>query len=459
MEKYYLWFRKYWLPFLLVSYILFILYSTVLPFYFVLDWKIFSYRFSRIDWIPFWGRIREVSRADVLANIIFFVPLGILLGLQKILTNYRNYNAREWFIIFGVGFSISASVEFLQLFTLDRHTSSTDILANSCGTLLGAGSILLVYLRFHLQIKNILIRLFYGKPELSIAAVLLIFIALSYSVPFTFQLNIASVLENFRQLQSFRMNSAVFLHSSFNSILMYGSMIYFLLNGLYRYFPEAISGFRKILILLGGFSVPVILELYQLLIPVRHHSASDILATCSGLMIGMIFFFLQNAWQVSLEKSVTGKESDYFRYYLHYFEFLLPVYLVYCLIYFNSQLSAVFSTSFQNLWTTPKSISELPNIRLWRLQLLMHFNKEVFTFLPAGFILSFVQSEWKNRSWRILVISIFGALIVYFFYQRSVADGYFALSLLALSFGLWSGQACWKIFKFMMGKSQAENEN
>jgi hypothetical protein len=89
----------------------------------------------------------------------------------------------------------------------------------------------------------------------------------------------------------------------------------------------------------------------------------------------------------------------------------------------------------------------------------MHFNKEVFTFLPAGFILSFIQSEWKSKSWRILVNSIFGALIAYFIYQRSAAGGYFALSLFALASGLWSGQACWKIFKFMMDKSQTTNEN
>ncbi|OGB68237.1 MAG: hypothetical protein A2Y94_15995 [Caldithrix sp. RBG_13_44_9] len=458
MEKYYLWFRKYWLYFLLLSYILFILYSTVLPFNFVLDWKIFSYRFSRIDWIPFWGRHREVARADVVANVIFFIPLGILLGLQKILSNYRNYTAREWFFISGAGFSISSTVEFLQLFTMDRHTSFTDILTNSLGTLLGSGMILVIYLKFHQQIKAILITLFYEKPEMSISAVLLIFIGLSYSVPFTYQLNIASILDNIRQFGSLRFNATLFFLSFLSSVLMYGTMVYFLLNGMYRYFQQDLSRIQKLLILLFCFFVPVLLELYQLLIPVRHHSLSDILAAGGGLLAGIAFFFLQKVW---LAGSIppAAEEKNYFRHYLHYFEALLVVYLAYCLLYFNSQLSTAYTISSQNVLSTPKPISDLQSVRLWRLQLLMHFNKEVFTFLPAGFILSFVRSEWKNKGWRISVILIFLALITYFIYQRFLADSYFALSLFALSIGLWSGQAFWKIFKFMLSKKSEENEN
>jgi glycopeptide antibiotics resistance protein len=452
MEKYYLWFRKYWLHFLLVSYVLFILYSTVLPFNFVLDWKIFSSRFSRIDWIPFWGKHREVDRADMVANIIFFIPLGILLGLQKILTNYRNYTAREWLILLGVGFSISSTVEFLQLFTMDRHTSSTDVLANAAGTLLGAGLILVIYLKFHQPIKAILFQLFYQRPEMSISAVLLIFIGLSYSVPFTYELEISSIVDNIRQLGSIRINSSIFLLSLLSSVLMFGTMIYFLLNGMYRYFQQDLSRFQKLLILLLCFSVPVLLELYQLLIPVRHHSVSDIMAAGGGLSAGIAFFFLQKVWLTGSSPPAAADEKNQFRLYLHYFEGLLIVYLAYCLLYFNSQLPTTFAVSSQNVLSTSKPTSDLQSFRLWRIQLLIHFNKEVFTFLPAGFILSFIRSEWKNKGWRISVIFIFLALITYFIYQRFLGDGYFSLSLLALLIGLWLGQAFWKIFKFMMSK-------
>jgi hypothetical protein len=335
---------------------------------------------------------------------------------------------------------------------MERHTSFTDILNNSLGTLLGAGMILVIYLKFHQQIKTILIGLFYGKPEMSISAVLLIFIGLSYSVPFTYQLNIASIRDNVQQFGPIKINSSSFILSFSSSILMYGTMVYFLLTGMYRYFQQDLRRFQKFLIILLCFSVPVLLELYQLLIPVRHHSLSDILAASGGLFAGITFFYLQKLWLAGSIPPAVIQEKCYFRLYLHYFEALLVVYLIYCLFYFISQQSNVFAASIQNVQSTPRSISALQKVTLWRLQLLMHFNKEVFTFLPAGFILSFVQSEWKKKGWRLSVIFIFLALIVYFIYQRFLAGGYFALSLFALSIGLWLGQAFWKIFKFMMSK-------
>jgi glycopeptide antibiotics resistance protein len=459
MEKYYLWFRKYWLYFLLVSYVLFIVYSTAVPFNFVLSGKIFSRRFSQIDWIPFYGKHQLIARADVVANIIFFVPLGILLGLQKILSNYRNYTFKEWFVILGLGFSISSTVEFLQLFTIDRHTSFTDILTNSTGTLLGAGMILLLYLKFHLQIKAVLQRLFFEKPEMSIAAVLFIFIALSYSLPFTYQLNIASILENFRQLTSQRIGTDFSFLALASSILMYGTLSYFLLSGIYRYFTSELSGSRKILVLLFTFILPIFLELYQLLIPIRNHSLSDILAAQGGLLAGGVFFFLQKPWRVDSPGSAGGRNQTYFNRYLYYFQGLMAVYLVYCLLYFNSHQLTLYPDSFSRVWGTPKSFSGLHSAYLWRLQLLMHFNKEVFTFLPAGFILTFILTEWKKRGWKISLLLIFLVLIVYFIYQLSLADGYFVLSLISLLIGLYLGQIFWKIFKFMVSKYPVENEN
>jgi glycopeptide antibiotics resistance protein len=459
MEKYYLWFRKYWLYFLLVSYVLFIIYSTAVPFNFVLSRRIFSQRFSHIDWIPFYGKHQLIARADVVANIIFFIPLGILLGLQKILSNYRNYTLREWLVILGLGFSISSTVEFLQLFTLDRHTSFTDILTNSCGTLLGAGIILVIYLKFHLQIKAFLQRLFFEKPEMSIAAVLFIFIALSYSLPFTYQLNIASILQNFQQFTSLSIDTNFSFLSLMSSILMYGTLSYFLLSGIYRYFLSELSSWQKFLILLFTFTLPIFLEFYQLLIPIRNHSLSDILAAQGGFLAGGVFFYLQKPWKADFSRLAGGEKSAYFNHYLHYFEGLMVIYLVYCLLYFNSHLLTFYPESFGKVWHTPKSVSDLHSAYLWRLQLLMHLNKEVFTFLPAGFILTFVQTEWKNKGWKISVFLIFMILIVYFIYQLSLADGWFVLSLFTLSSGLYLGQFFWKIFKFMICKYPVEHEN
>ncbi|MCK4894066.1 MAG: VanZ family protein, partial [Calditrichia bacterium] len=153
MEKYYRLLREHWLNLLIISYIFFVVYSTIVPFNFITGFEIFSQRLSRIDWVPLKRNQGFIARSDVVANVLFFMPLGILLSLRKILKYYRNFSLMDWFQIFITGFSVSLIVEFLQLFTFDRHTSVTDLLTNTLGNLLGAFLMLAIYLKFHAEIK------------------------------------------------------------------------------------------------------------------------------------------------------------------------------------------------------------------------------------------------------------------------------------------------------------------
>lgn len=452
MEKYYYWFRKEWLNVLIVSYILFIIYTTVVPFNFVFNWPLLSHRLSRIDWIPFVGRNRVIDRSDMVANIIFFVPLGILLGLKKILSYYRCYTRKEWLSILGVGGGISATVEFLQLFTMDRHTSLTDIITNSCGTLVGAALILFIYLKFHQRIKMILMELFFGKPEMSLAAVLSIFIFLSYSVPFTYEISISSVSESVRQFQSSSFRSSLFLLSGLSSMLMYGTMFYFLLSSLHRYFRDAISARQKFYVSLAVFAFPVLLEFYQFILPIRGHSYYDILAAWVGLLSGMAFFIIQKYGLLTTNLQLSyNTNSEYLKKYASYFNYLLLIYLVYGIAYFQS---LTWLVELQ----LPVSSNEIYHVRYWRLQLFMHFNKEVFTFLPTGFILTFIYSEWKSKIWKILAYIILLILIIYYLFQLFRVNQYLLLNVFALSLGVWLGHFFWKIFKFLIIQYALHNE-
>ena len=452
MEKYYYWFRKEWLNVLIVSYILFIIYTTVVPFNFVFNWPLLSHRLSRIDWIPFVGRNRILERSDIVANIIFFVPLGILLGLKKIVSYYRCYTPKEWLTILGVGCGISATVEFLQLFTMDRHTSLTDIITNSGGTLIGASLILLIYLKFHQRIKMILMEVFFGKPEMSIAAILAIFIFLSYSLPFTYEINISSVLQSYHQFQSSSFRLSLFLLSGLSSMLMYGTMFYFLLSGLHRYWWKAISNRQNFYILLAVFVFPLLLEFYQFILPIRGHSYYDILAAWIGLLSGMGFFIIQKYGLLNTKLQLSHNMNlEYLKKYKNYFNYLLAIYLIYGIIYFQSLTGLM---EFQ----MPASSTAIYHERYWRLQLFMHFNKEVFTFLPAGFILTFIHSEWKSQIWKILAYIFLLILILYYLFQSFRVNQYFFLSLVALSLGSFFGHFFWKIFKFLIIRHAPHNE-
>jgi VanZ family protein len=63
---------------------------------------------------------------DFLANVLLYVPLGWVL------------RRRPLYVALLSGFVLSTSVEFLQGWFFERHVSAFDMLANTCGCLLGA---------------------------------------------------------------------------------------------------------------------------------------------------------------------------------------------------------------------------------------------------------------------------------------------------------------------------------
>jgi VanZ family protein len=69
--------------------------------------------------------------ADFLANIGFFVPIGLVGALLL--------PWRMWWLAVPAGALLSAAVEFGQyLFLPERYASASDVLANTAGALLGA---------------------------------------------------------------------------------------------------------------------------------------------------------------------------------------------------------------------------------------------------------------------------------------------------------------------------------
>src|SRR5262249_23223498 len=76
---------------------------------------------------------RHLSIPDVVQNVFFFVPFGVL----GVLAGRRFTIGRIlWVTILGAGLSVL--VETIQLFTLDRVTSMSDVATNTTGAFLGA---------------------------------------------------------------------------------------------------------------------------------------------------------------------------------------------------------------------------------------------------------------------------------------------------------------------------------
>jgi hypothetical protein len=67
--------------------------------------------------------------AEFTANILLFVPLGVLFTL--LLGRWR------WWLTLAIGVGATLTIEFVQLFLPARFTDARDLLANTLGTLVG----------------------------------------------------------------------------------------------------------------------------------------------------------------------------------------------------------------------------------------------------------------------------------------------------------------------------------
>lgn len=105
---------------LLASYILFILFETVIG---------RSPGDFRLELIPFWSYGRPDLRSEVIMNYLLFIPLGILLCCCM----------RRCFWCVSVGFGITVCIELYQLFTRTGLFELDDIIGNTVGCLIGVG--------------------------------------------------------------------------------------------------------------------------------------------------------------------------------------------------------------------------------------------------------------------------------------------------------------------------------
>lgn len=460
MEKYYLWFQKHWLTTLTVLYVFFIFYSTVVPFNFVPDLKAVIPRLSKIDWIPFGGIHRTFSRSDAIANILFFMPLGLLLAAKRILHYYRNFSFFDWFLIVSVGFLCSMSVEFFQIFTLDRHTSMTDLMMNTLGTIIGAGIMLIIYLRFRVVIKKILYNIFFGKPEAIIAGLFLIVILIGSAIPFTFQPSLVSIKEQFNTLRMSSISWKSILISLPSQIMLFGSFTYFFLVGSLKYYYKKFSIFHLTLFTFLLMIIPVALEIFQTLIPIRNHSVSDILTSSGGVLIGAAVFLLQQSQSWIVEKNVLPDRNGQLFAHFYFYQLFTLTYILYLFIIFKYQQPLFSSAEIYGDLFKSVTKPEYQLMKIKRLNFLIQFAKEVFTFLPAGFIISLFLRKFKKVKNTLFAIIALLLHLLYFLYvlSQNVNSNFFmAIGLLTLSIGMISGYVLYESYAYLMDKYETSH--
>ena len=123
---------RYILAFLLVEYVILIYSSTVF------------FRETQIkrsfNYIPFWSYERSDLYVENIMNIIFFIPIGFILGtIIRIKASHR-----YWIIAVLLGSCLSLGIEMLQLLFMKGFSETDDIIHNTTGCILGYGLSILV---------------------------------------------------------------------------------------------------------------------------------------------------------------------------------------------------------------------------------------------------------------------------------------------------------------------------
>jgi len=122
-----------------IAFALFVVYGTTIPFRFTSDSAFVSAKLARVSLNPLISPDtgRRVSIPDVVQNVLLFVPFGIFGTLTL---RQRRRTGASVAAVTALAVLLSASVEALQLFTLDRTSSFSDICANTIGAMCGAAA-------------------------------------------------------------------------------------------------------------------------------------------------------------------------------------------------------------------------------------------------------------------------------------------------------------------------------
>lgn len=127
--------RNLWLL-LLIAYVSFAYWITVFS-------RVFTGS-AGVEWQPFWtyrailSEGKEYLIADIVNNVLLFLPIGILLGLA--VTKFPQLTQKwwkGWMAVLLIGILLSTGIEMLQLYLKRGLCETDDVIHNTVGCLIG----------------------------------------------------------------------------------------------------------------------------------------------------------------------------------------------------------------------------------------------------------------------------------------------------------------------------------
>ncbi len=252
---------------------IYIIYGTTIPFDFT--WfQIVLDKIKRLSWIPFDSICTNgLLISDIVQNVLFFIPVG-LFGML------RFSNARKISPIIGIifyGFLLSTIVEAIQLFSLTRNTSVTDIATNTIGTAVGV-AVALLGTRLRLFEK---IKIPQGK-ETQFLQLILIIMFVDKLRPFDLSLNISYMHSKLFSLQNNVNELFAFGNNDIWNLMITAIFTYLAVENS-RLFKKTLSQ----LFLLLSLALPFCLEIAKIIVVSRNPDLHNMIIAFAGIISGL----------------------------------------------------------------------------------------------------------------------------------------------------------------------------
>lgn len=362
----------------------------------------------------------RASIPDIVQNILLFLPFGIL--------SFLWLNQRKWnriFIAILLGLLLSIFVEILQLFTIDRTTSATDLISKSAGTFFGALTaavtldLISKVITFQSLQKHLQIRFFF--PFL----ICCIVVTVGALQPFDFSLDIGFLWSRIKFLVDEPINYASVISDEgvvFIRFFLFG-LICSLCFWQWEYSHPAIKG-----IILSSL-IGLALEGCQIIIASRMpsiHDATIVILSCSfGGLIAAYWprMVYPNVWSL----------------------------IIIVTTWVAAMLHALSPFRFVTEYKSMNWIPFLPYYDRTSFIALSNFIESVLIYFPMGFVIAYLMDR---RKLPYIFTGIIASLIaVPLEFSQGWVDGRFPDitdvlgSLIGAIFGAWTCREGWKAFE------------
>jgi VanZ family protein len=275
-----------------ITFALFIVYGTTIPFNFSAEPGWAAKKWAHVPLNPFVAAEtgRRISVPDFTQNVLLFLPFGIIGAIR--LRSASRSGLTTVVVVGAAGAALSASIEALQLLTVDRVTSLSDVVANTLGALAGVIGAKVMGRQSGRWLKQLSSTGILGQPSSYSALVAAIVICVAAWQPFDATLDVGSVVAKIRALLRDPWQSGPLTDEGIAAVqyMIFAWVTASLAAELRLRRPVRIAA-------LVGFVAAFGLEACQLIIGSRMPSLEDATVRAAAVIVGLAAWHVTRGWQ------------------------------------------------------------------------------------------------------------------------------------------------------------------